>query len=497
MRFLPLLLAAAAAPALATEPTVLLRTGAAVGPHTVQDLSLGDIDDAGRWRVIADTAGGRVVVAASGPSWAEGSALPSSDTVASVVGLDTTHARHATYQLTAAPSGDHVVVQGTTEVVRTGDAITAQGTSPGTSVASLGALATLSSGQVWSVVTDDTGRKLLLGFGGPSTLDPQVMLYREGDFHDVGTRPRIQAIADDPRLLAAGPTTELAYVVDFAVPPAVDACIGVGATLPACTGDAAPLPGATYAAFDHDGALALNAHDRLLARSEVSGTGSNRAILALDDTLVAAVSAHQAGTPPGTTLQSLGAGRIGLSNADVTAFWAQWDDPDPAASAGIFVGGSLYVVDGQTLPGVGTVAHWHDDLVLSHNGTWLLLAADLTDGSTVALRYDLSDQLRVIAPVPTLAGGINTFLLATAAPGHRVVLAGSPRRGTTPLPGACAGASVGLARPTALGMTTALAYGNGLFQVPIPLAAAGRTIYVQAVDVDACAVSEVVEVTLQ
>ncbi len=106
------------------------------------------------------------------------------------------------------------------------------------------------------------------------------------------------------------------------------------------------------------------------------------------------------------------------------------------------------------------------------------------------------DVLTLHPPDPGVAGVSNDFVITggEAASSHFLVF--SFNQGSVAVPG-CAGLTLGLGSVGILGSTVTDGAGNGSISRVIPGGAAGATIHMQAVDLDHCAVSNIVTATFQ
>lgn len=105
-------------------------------------------------------------------------------------------------------------------------------------------------------------------------------------------------------------------------------------------------------------------------------------------------------------------------------------------------------------------------------------------------------DLQLALPEPGVPGQDATFRVNWTTPGDRVYFAYSLRRGRTRVPG-CGDLFTALARPAVLGSAVVDANGEASITVPIPEAARGRTVYLQAAVPGACAVSDFVPFTFE
>jgi len=97
---------------------------------------------------------------------------------------------------------------------------------------------------------------------------------------------------------------------------------------------------------------------------------------------------------------------------------------------------------------------------------------------------------------PAIAGQSGTLWANGATPGDKVYFVYGFKAGSTNVPG-CGGLTVDIAKPTIIGSPVADANGVAQLTVAIPSQASGVTILTQAVDLDACMVSNAVSQALQ
>lgn len=100
-------------------------------------------------------------------------------------------------------------------------------------------------------------------------------------------------------------------------------------------------------------------------------------------------------------------------------------------------------------------------------------------------------SLTLLPPVPGIAGTTNCVTVTGATPGARVLLCGACFRGSTPLPG-CASAFVDLRNPVEPGSARADFTGTAVICGPVSSKFSGRTVYLQAVELSTCSVSNLV-----
>jgi hypothetical protein len=100
------------------------------------------------------------------------------------------------------------------------------------------------------------------------------------------------------------------------------------------------------------------------------------------------------------------------------------------------------------------------------------------------------------APAPGIAGQTNSITATWPVEGETVYFAYSLSTGSTPIPG-CTGETAGLSAPQILGVAAVAANGEATIQFSVPQAAAGLTVYFQALQRDSCSLSDVIQHTFQ
>jgi len=103
-------------------------------------------------------------------------------------------------------------------------------------------------------------------------------------------------------------------------------------------------------------------------------------------------------------------------------------------------------------------------------------------------------MLTLNPPDPGRAGEINYFDVFNATPRARVHFVYGLRSGSTPVPN-CPGLSVDMGSPEIFGIGTAGSGGDVTVEAIVPTAASGKTVRFQAVEADACVVSNLVVFT--
>ena len=99
--------------------------------------------------------------------------------------------------------------------------------------------------------------------------------------------------------------------------------------------------------------------------------------------------------------------------------------------------------------------------------------------------------LRLALPTPGVAGVVNSISAFGAKPGDAIHFAYATAHGVAPVPG-CPGLFAELAKPTVLGQAIADDSGEATLEVFVPQVAAGRAIYVQAVNRQHCALAPLI-----
>ena len=94
----------------------------------------------------------------------------------------------------------------------------------------------------------------------------------------------------------------------------------------------------------------------------------------------------------------------------------------------------------------------------------------------------------VLTGSPGLAGQLNQLVIVDGTPGETVYFGYGTGPGSVPVPG-CSGVSVRVANPVLLGSAVVNVLGQTGLPVDVPATASGLTVYVQALELGTCSVS--------
>lgn len=108
----------------------------------------------------------------------------------------------------------------------------------------------------------------------------------------------------------------------------------------------------------------------------------------------------------------------------------------------------------------------------------------------------IPEQLTILGLRGDGAGSTNELIAVSATPGSRIYFAVGFAQGSRALPG-CPGVRIGLSAPRVVGSSLATANREARVSIFVPGGAAGRTIYLQAIDPAHCEVSNVLRYTLR
>lgn len=123
-------------------------------------------------------------------------------------------------------------------------------------------------------------------------------------------------------------------------------------------------------------------------------------------------------------------------------------------------------------------------------GFWALTYDDADASLWAGIDALTHDGVRLEAPTPGVAGVDNTFVATGAVPGETVHFAYGLSTGSTPVPGCPT--EVQLAGAAVLGSAVADGAGRAALTLPVSMAADGRTVHLQAVQLATCDVSNLV-----
>lgn len=247
------------------------------------------------------------------------------------------------------------------------------------------------------------------------------------------------------------------------------------------------------------GALDLNDAGSVLYRATVNrGSGGIQDVIALDRTTLYQEADVLPGMPPFSVIAAFGQARVGLGNNGNTAFTARWTVYSADEDAGLFVNGHVVLKEGDTLDGYGVVSLVDEDLDLSDNGRWLFATLRVNGGPRLAVLLDLADEVALDAHPGAIPSTVPTaYTFQHAVPGHRILLVTARHTGSTPLSLRCGDVDLGLDGSAVAGFTVADDRGRGTFTLTAPAAATRYAAHLQPVDIDACAVGDVLRVEIE
>ncbi|MBL1217833.1 MAG: hypothetical protein D8M59_10095 [Planctomycetes bacterium] len=135
-------------------------------------------------------------------------------------------------------------------------------------------------------------------------------------------------------------------------------------------------------------------------------------------------------------------------------------------------------------------AGWEITRAIQINESGVVLAEGSLDGELPRPVLLVPTRLTVLGPRPGLAGEVNEFITTSATSGNRVHFVYGMAEGSRQVPG-CSGVYVGIQSPMIFGSAVADMNGEARLSMYVPGAAAGRTVYLQAVEPATCTVSNV------
>lgn len=131
------------------------------------------------------------------------------------------------------------------------------------------------------------------------------------------------------------------------------------------------------------------------------------------------------------------------------------------------------------------------------NESGVILADARPEGGRLAQPVLLiPDSLTILGPRGQGAGSTNELIATSASPGSRIYFAVGFATGSREVPG-CPGVNVGLSAPRVIGSAIANTDLEARIPVRVPGAAAGRSVYLQAIDPSHCEVSRVLRYTFR
>ncbi len=181
---------------------------------------------------------------------------------------------------------------------------------------------------------------------------------------------------------------------------------------------------------------------------------------------------------PGDTVRWTWIGNFGHSTTAAVGFSEFWD-------SGVQTNGSTFE---HEFTNAGTYPyycqpHGDDD-------------GDGTVSGMSALVIVQGDGVTINGLAPAISGQKSTLWANGATPNNKVYFVYGLKAGSTNVPG-CGNIKVDIARPKIIGSPRADADGVAQITVPIPASASGLTVLTQAIDLNGCLASNVVEQTIQ
>ncbi|MFG0328622.1 MAG: hypothetical protein ACF8PN_01880 [Phycisphaerales bacterium] len=140
-------------------------------------------------------------------------------------------------------------------------------------------------------------------------------------------------------------------------------------------------------------------------------------------------------------------------------------------------------------------ANWTVTRALAINESGHILA-EAKEGLAERSVILVPDRLSVLSPRPGVAGERNELIATGATPDAVVYFVYGLTTGSTPLPN-CPGVIVDIAAPKIAGSARANKTGEARMRAFVPVAAAGATVYLQAVEPASCAVSRRIHSTIR
>ncbi|MFG0331675.1 MAG: integrin alpha [Phycisphaerales bacterium] len=177
-----------------------------------------------------------------------------------------------------------------------------------------------------------------------------------------------------------------------------------------------------------------------------------------------------------------------------------WVDDDGASNAGkgeVFSGEDGTVIRGFTSTtageGFGFDAHGIGDVDDDGRLDFFVTAAyNGTNGFRSGKCYLISGGLTLQPPAPGIAGVANDVVVNGGEPGASIQYGYGFKAGSTAVPG-CPGLFADIRAPELAGVATADRFGNAVLTRTVPGSASGRSLRIQALERDACLISNVVE----
>ena len=188
----------------------------------------------------------------------------------------------------------------------------------------------------------------------------------------------------------------------------------------------------------------------------------------------------------GVELETASAGTLGFNNTGDTVTLTN--------SSGAVVQTYVYGAEGNNDESINRDPDFSSNPMVGHT-TLSATQQTWSPGTSVAgavLSGGVAPSPSLSAASPGTAGTNNTWTLTNGTANTAYVLIGSLQQGQTSHPQLCPGLSASMAGPVVYGNAITNASGTAAFSVAVPGAAAGHTVYVQAVSPSACNITNLV-----
>lgn len=190
--------------------------------------------------------------------------------------------------------------------------------------------------------------------------------------------------------------------------------------------------------------------------------------------------------------------QLGLSEVGDVYWYGEWNNSDLNNNSGIFINHKIIVeegisqVDNETLG--GPIQADSLGFQVSSSGQYLAFIGEFDNGDEAVFRVTM-DPLQLADPSPGLAGMQNQLTVANGIPGERVGFAGSLNFNRTTYN--CSGIAVilGLDQPIPLGDVLVSPTGIADLFVFVPANLSGATVWLQALELGSCRLTNLVSYT--
>jgi hypothetical protein len=226
-----------------------------------------------------------------------------------------------------------------------------------------------------------------------------TLVARSGDSTPFGAT--VTSIGGGPHEMAMNAFGSVIWAGDTDAAISNDRFVAIDAVPIAIEGSPSPATGRNWLSLSSP-EVDLNAAGQWVVSGQLDGDSASNALIAVDG----AVFRQKGDEPPGLSgvqITSFGSGPVLISERGEVLWYAQWNDPNPARDAGLFLDDRLLVREGDTIDGkvVDTVRGVSEGYTMNDDGSRILVEVvfeGFLDGLVSITRPGTTEALTACIP---------------------------------------------------------------------------------------------------